>query len=40
MKTGKTAVGRASLERLEKDAAGKGFLLLAHKATAAAKSPT
>jgi serine/threonine protein kinase/Tfp pilus assembly protein PilF len=40
MKTGKTAVGRASLERLEKDAAVKGFLLLAHKATAAAKSAT
>lgn len=37
MKSGKSAVGRARLEALEKDATAKGFLLIARKAAAAAK---
>jgi tetratricopeptide (TPR) repeat protein/class 3 adenylate cyclase len=37
IKSGETAIGRAHLAALEKDAAAKGFLLIAHKAAAAAK---
>ncbi len=37
MKSGHTATGRGLLAALEKDARTKGFLLVAHKATAAAK---
>jgi tetratricopeptide (TPR) repeat protein/class 3 adenylate cyclase len=36
MKSGKTASGMARLKSLEKDATAKGFLLIAHKAKAAA----
>lgn len=36
MKSGKTASGMARLKSLEKDATAKGFLLVAHKAKAAA----
>jgi serine/threonine protein kinase/tetratricopeptide (TPR) repeat protein len=36
MKSGKTASGVAQLKSLEKDATAKGFLLIAHKAKAAA----
>ena len=39
MKSGKTTSGMARLKSLEKDAAAKGFLLIAHKAKAAAASP-
>ena len=38
MKSGQTAVGRAHLKALAKDARAKGFLLIARKATAAAAS--
>jgi serine/threonine protein kinase/tetratricopeptide (TPR) repeat protein len=38
MKTGQTVAGHAGLATLEKDARAKGFLLVARKATAAAKS--
>jgi eukaryotic-like serine/threonine-protein kinase len=36
MKSGKTATGTSRLKSLEKDATAKGFLLIAHKAKAAA----
>ena len=37
MQSGKASTGRPHLEALEKDARAKGFLLIARKATAAAK---
>jgi hypothetical protein len=37
MKSGKAARGRALLSTLEKEATAKGFLLIAHKASAAGK---
>ena len=36
MKSGKTASGMARLKSLERDATAKNFLLIAHKAKAAA----